>query len=166
MADVIKEHKELFENWLNSTRKNSTLINRNDLESIRSYLIAIKNGSNANLNERLKKRMKKHNMFLSNFPSSPDCICCSKKSKGVLVSPIFIDLVAFYLVILTIKDWLTVMFMFCCSLKKPSREAAFPAFLPHSPPPPPPHQKRKKQQQKHTHTRIQIHPPPPFLLKF
>ena len=34
MADVIKEHKELFENWLNSTRKNSTLINRNDLESI------------------------------------------------------------------------------------------------------------------------------------
>ena len=86
-------------------------------------------------------------MFLSNFPSSPDCICCSKKSKGVLVSPIFIDLVAFYLVILTIKDWLTVMFMFCCSLKKPSREAAFPAFLPHSPP-----TKKERNNNKNTHT--------------
>ena len=47
MADIehlnnVREHKELFTEWINDTKGNSTFINQADLEEIKNYLISIR----------------------------------------------------------------------------------------------------------------------------
>ena len=77
------EHKNLFSEWLNTLKSNSIAISAADLESIRTYLLALRDGSAVgNLNKNLKKRMNSSHMFLTSFPSSTDCVCSRKAADG------------------------------------------------------------------------------------
>ena len=70
-----EEHKKIFEDWLSSIKINSTVVNRSDLNNIRNYFISSRDGRLCNITSALKRRIKRNNFVIANFPSDVDCVC-------------------------------------------------------------------------------------------
>ena len=77
------EHKRLFEEWLDSAKSNTTLVNRSDLDEIRSYLTSSKENNSSNINAVLKRRIKRNKFVIANFPSAVNCVCVLRSDVQV-----------------------------------------------------------------------------------
>ena len=80
-AETVREHRSKFNEWLLTTKQNSTLISKNDLELVKGYLLAQGNGTTYEIPPNLLRRIKSNNFLLANFPSSTDCVCVLNKDR-------------------------------------------------------------------------------------
>ena len=78
----LTEHKELFNEWLQTTKANSSFISKVDLEAVKNYLKSeISGEKNSTISSNLKRRIKTNRFMLASFPSETDSVCVLKKSK-------------------------------------------------------------------------------------
>ena len=87
---MLKEEKvvkcveeRLFEEWQDSAKSNTTLVNHSDLDEIRCYLTSSKDNNPCNINAVLKRRIKRNKFIIANFPSDVDCVCVLRSDVQV-----------------------------------------------------------------------------------
>ena len=75
------EHKRLFEEWLDSAKNNTVLVNRTDLNTIKNYLISTRSGEECSITPVLKRRIKRNNFVIATFPGDMYCLCVLCESQ-------------------------------------------------------------------------------------
>ena len=79
-TENVKLHKENFTKYLTTIKKNSKVISIDDVNEIKQYLIAKLRGETVAISPKLKKRIKRYNLVLVQFPSAEYVLCvCDKK---------------------------------------------------------------------------------------
>ena len=81
----LEEHQRLFEEYLQSTKINSTVIKRCDLDEVKRYLISSREGSPCNISVTLKRRIKRNKFVIASFPSDVDCVVKNVQVSSILL---------------------------------------------------------------------------------
>ena len=80
----IEEHKRLFEQWLSQMKSNSKLISQVDLQAVKTYLIAQRDGTTtADIDQNLKRRIKNNKYRVAAFPGDINTVCTSDARSQV-----------------------------------------------------------------------------------
>ena len=73
---VKREHRERFElEYFVTTKRNSTLVSKDNLINIKSYLQAERDGRTYGISYNLKRRIHNNKFRLATFPSEIDAVC-------------------------------------------------------------------------------------------
>ena len=77
LDEKVRLHKEVFQQYLESVKKNTKVISEDVLKKIQSHLKGTTRGDKA-----VRRKVKKHSFFLMNYGSALDVVCVNKRVKG------------------------------------------------------------------------------------
>ena len=84
-VEELEYHRNLFNNWLSTLKRNATVIPKSDLEKIKKYSISQRDGvvASPDITFNLKRRITSNKFVLANFASGTDCVCVLQKTMTV-----------------------------------------------------------------------------------
>ena len=77
LDEKVRLHKEVFQQYLESVKKNTKVISEDVLKKIQSHLKGTTRGDKA-----VRRKVKKHSFFLMNYGSVVDVVCVNKRVNG------------------------------------------------------------------------------------